>query len=256
MNKPISIAYNCDRMDFLKKFESKSVNLLCDDPPYGINAPNMQMGSNPKRSKYDGYGSGPGISTTVKMKARLNQGSGKLKNIILNSSDCSWDQVPPAEYFTEAFRVTQNQIFFGGNYFLLPPTRVIGCWDKMQPWENFSQWEFIWTSFDVPAFIFRYSNTGGANAETKIHETQKPVAIYSYLFKKFCKPGQTIIDCHLGSQSSRIAAYKLGIDFYGCENNKQKYNDGCARFDKECLGEITTSEGIMIKQGNLFDNND
>lgn len=211
----VNVAYNCDCMEYMRTLQDDAFDLAVVDPPYGINAPNMAMGTNKNRSG-DGY---PGESVAQRLrKGRLNSGGGKLKNRALNTMPITWDYAPPKkEYFEELFRVSKNQIIFGGNYFDLPPTRCVICWDKCQPWENFSQWEMAWTSFDKPAALFRYSNTGGANRAVKIHPTQKPVALYAWIFGRYAKPGYKILDTHLGSGSSRIAAYDAGLDFYGCE---------------------------------------
>lgn len=230
---PISEVFNMDCMEYMRTVPDKFFDLTVVDPPYGINATDMQMGSHPTRSRNDGYGSGPSVSTAVKTKGRLNTGSGKLKNRLLNNSVIGWDNEKPSlEYFTDLFRTSKNQIIWGGNYFPLPPSRCVICWDKCQPWENFSQWEMAWTSFDQPAALFTYSNTGGSNKEMKIHPTQKPIALYNWLLRRFAKPGNKILDTHLGSQSSRIAAYKLGFDFWGCELDEQYFNEGNARFEK------------------------
>lgn len=229
---PVSEVYNEDCMIGMKRYPDKFFDLAIVDPPYGINAPAMQMGSNPNRSRNDGYGSGPGVSTAVKLKGRLNSGSGKLKNRLLNKSAIAWDtETPSTEYFQELVRVSKNQIIWGGNYFPLPPTRCIVCWDKMQPWDNFSQWEMAWTSFDMPAKMYRYSNTGGANSEKKIHPTQKPVDLYKFLIHTFAESGLKIIDTHLGSGSSRIAAEQMGCDFYGFEINEEYFEAGNKRFE-------------------------
>lgn len=228
---PISEVFNEDCMIGMKRFPDKFFDLAIVDPPYGINAPNMQMGSHPTRSKHDGFGSGPGVSTAVKLKGRLNSGSGKLKNRLLNQSKIGWDnEKPNQEYFDELFRISKNQIIWGGNYFDLPPTRCIVCWDKLQPWDNFSQWEMAWTSFDKPAPMIKLSNTGGANAEKKIHPTQKPVRIYKHLLKLFASPGLKVIDTHLGSGSNRIACYDAGIDFWAFEIDPLYFSDGNKRF--------------------------
>lgn len=215
--------YNDDNMNIMKQFPDKYFDLAIVDPPYGINAPNMQMGSAPNRSK-GGYAS---TSTASKAKGRLNTGSGKLKNRLLNNSNCSWDnEIPPIEYFDELFRISKNQIIWGGNYFDLKPTRCVGCWDKCQPWENFSQWEMAWTSYDKPAWIFRYSNTGGANSDKKFHPTQKPVALYKWLLNKFAKRGYKIIDTHFGSLSLGIACHQLGFELHAIERNYEYYENG------------------------------
>ena len=230
---PISEVFNEDCMIGMARYPDKYFDLAIVDPPYGINAPNMQMGSNPNRSRNDGYGSGPSISTTIKVKGRLNTGSGKLKNRILNKSVIDWDnQKPTQEYFNELFRVSKNQIIWGGNYFDLNPTRCILCWDKCQPWENFSQWEMAWTSYDKPAALFRYSNTGGANAEKKIHPTQKPIELYRWALNKYANQDDKILDTHLGSQPSRIAAYDMGFDFTGFELDKEYFDAGNKRFEQ------------------------
>lgn len=246
----ISEVYNLDCMEYMKSIPDKFFDLAVVDPPYGINAPNMTMGTNMKR-KHGGYNS-ESVAQRLK-KGRLNQGEGKLKNRILNTMSCDWDFSPPSKvYFDELFRVSKGQIIWGGNYFHLPPTRGILCWDKVQPWENFSQFELAWTSFDCPAAIIHLSNTGGANKETKIHPTQKPVSLYYWLIKKFAKPGNKIFDSHLGSGSSRIAAYKLGFDFYGTEIDKYYFDAQEKRFREECLEEYQTSYGV-IKHLNLFE---
>lgn len=148
-----------DCMEYMRSIPDKFFELAVVDPPFGINAPNMTMGTNMNR-KHGGY-NGESVAQRLK-KGRLNQGAGKLKNRALNTMSCDWDFNPPSkEYFEELFRVSKNQVIWGGNYFDLPPTRGIVCWDKLQPWENFSQFELAWTSFDCPAAIIRLSNTGG-----------------------------------------------------------------------------------------------
>lgn len=132
---------------------------------------------------------------------------------MLNTSTIDWDyEKPTLEYFKELKRVSKNQIIWGGNYFDLGPTRGIFCWDKLQPWDNFSQWEMAWTSFDKPASIFRYSNTGGANKEKKFHPTQKPVDVYKHLLNTYAMTGDKIISTQGGSMPEAIACHDLGFD--------------------------------------------
>lgn len=242
----VSEVYNMDCMEYMKSIPDKFFDLAVVDPPYGINAPNMTMGTNMNR-KCGGYN---GVSVAQRLKkGRLNQGAGKLKSRALNTMPCDWDFYPPSEeYFLELERVSKNRIIWGGNYFPLPPTRCILCWDKMQPWENFSQFELAWTSFDCPAAIIHLSNTGGANKDCKIHPTQKPVALYHWVYQKFANPGNKIFDSHLGSGSSRIAAYKMGFDFYATEIDKEYFCAQEKRFHKECLGEIETAKGVFIQE--------
>ncbi len=242
--KPISEVFNCDCLAYMRDLPDKHFDLAIADPPYGINATNMQMGKTP------GY-----ESTASRLKkGRLNSGAGKLKNRALNQMNCDWDFQPPTpEFFRELTRVSKNQIIWGGNYFDLPPTRCIVCWDKEQPWDNFSQVEMAWTSFDKPAKLFRMGSRGGNNIEEKIHPTQKLVELYAYLLKHFAKTGDKIFDPMMGSQSSRIAAYKMGFDFVGCELDEEYFRKGCARFEYTCLEETKLPNGKTIKQLSIFD---
>ena len=224
---PLSEVYNQDCIEVMKQYPANYFDLAIVDPPYGINAPNMTMGSNPNRKGRDKrgeiqYGS-VSIAQQIK-KGRLNAGAGKLKNRALNMLNCNWDfEKPSDDYFSELFRVSKNQIIWGGNYFNLPPCRGFIVWNKNQPWENFSQAEFAWTSFDTPAKLFTYSNRGGTNDDKKIHPTQKPFYLYDYCHTHFAKPGYKILDTHLGSGTHRICAYKNGFDFVGVEIDKYYY---------------------------------
>jgi site-specific DNA-methyltransferase (adenine-specific) len=234
MNNPTIISqatlYNMDCMEYMATLPDKAFDLAIVDPPYGINADAMSMGQNLNRA--DGWKHKASTAVRIK-KGRLNSGGGKLKNRILNQSSIGWDdQIPDDDYFAELIRVSENQIIFGGNYFDLPPSRCVICWDKCQPWENFSQWEMAWTSFDKPAAMFRYSNTGGANAETKIHPTQKPTSLYLWLLSKYAKPGQRILDTHLGSGSHGIACNNLGFEFVGCELDEDYFDAACKRIEQ------------------------
>ena len=148
--------------------------------------------------------------------------------------NCDWDcEKPSVEYFEQLFRVSKNQIIWGGNYFDLPPTRGFAVWNKNQPWDNFSQAEFAWTSFDCPAKLFTYSNRGGSNEEKKIHPTQKNVALYKWLLIKYAKQGDKILDTHGGSFSSAIACHELGFDFTGIELDKEYFDNAIKRFKEQ-----------------------
>ena len=189
----ISEVHNIDCLEFMRSLPDKFFSLAVCDPPYGIG-----ISSNSFRQKHE----------------KLN-----------------WDnEIPNQEYFNELFRISSNQIIWGGNYFDLPPSQGFIIWDKKQP-QDFSSamCEFAWMSIQSPAKIFRLHVV---TAETnKIHPTQKPVALYKWLLENYAKKGDKIFDSHLGSQSSRIAAYDLGFDFYGCELDKQYFDEGCARFE-------------------------
>jgi site-specific DNA-methyltransferase (adenine-specific) len=177
---PRSEVLNIDCLEYMRGLPDKAFALAIADPPYGINAPNMHMGGTKEH---------PRIAQRLKMehseKGRLNSGGGKLKNRLLNSSMFEWDNAAPSQtFFDELFRVCENVIIWGGNYFNLPPTRCVIAWDKCQPWPNFSQIELAWTSFDKPAKLFKFDN----RTNDKIHPTQKPVALYAWLLQNFAPP--------------------------------------------------------------------
>ena len=222
--------YNADCLPAMKKYPHKHFDLAIVDPPYGINATKMSMGTNLKRSK-NGY-SGESTATRLR-KGRLNQGPGKLKNRALNTLNCDWDFSPPSdEYFAELFRISKNQIIFGGNYFNLPPTRGIFVWDKVQPWYNFSQIELAWTSFDCTAKIFRFSNRGGRNEEKRICATQKPIELYEWILRNYAKSGDLILDTHVGSGSSLIAYDLHGHNCVGYELDKEQFERTSLRLER------------------------
>ena len=128
---PISKIFNQDCMEYMKSIPDNFFELAIVDPPYGLD----------KKSTH---------------------GRGKLKDRCLNRGNIQeWDIRPEQSYFDELFRVSKNQIIWGGNYFNLPPTRCFVCWDKKQVWENFSQCELAWTSFNKPAKHVSISNRGG-----------------------------------------------------------------------------------------------
>jgi site-specific DNA-methyltransferase (adenine-specific) len=161
-----------------------------------------------------------------------------------------WDTLqdkPSMEYFETLFRISKNQIIWGGNYFNLPPSEAWICWDKTfrsgkSAFEKTkSEFELAWTSFDVKAKMIHYTydgnihgfNGGRADYEYKpIHPTQKPVALYKWLLKNYAKEGDKILDTHLGSQSSRIAAFDMGFDFTGYELDKDYFEAGNKRFNQ------------------------
>ena len=230
--------YNMDCMEAMKEYPDQYFELAIVDPPYGIGAESFKNAS--------GYTNPTKKSATVKAKNRLNDGRGKLRNRILAKADCSWDVAPTKEYFNELFRVSRNQIIWGGNYFPLPPTRGIVVWDKKQAWENFSQVEMAWTSFDRPALLVGIRNSGSYTSD-KIHPTQKPIELYKYLLSRFAKPGDKILDTHVGSASSLIACHQMGFEFTGFEINEQYYKEAKQRLDRE-LAQMTMYE--MIKEGN------
>jgi site-specific DNA-methyltransferase (adenine-specific) len=209
--------YNADCMDILRKTPDKYYSLSIVDPPFGIRQP--------KQGNLKGYNGRKSLEDRLK-KNRLNAGVGKPQNGTLSTSNCEWDNaIPTDEYFDELFRVSKNQIIWGGNYFYLPPTRGIICWDKVQPWDNFSQIEYAWTSFNVPAKLFRFDNRTG----DKIHPTQKPVQLYKWLLLNYAKEGDTILDTHFGSLSIGIACHDMKFDLTAIELDKDYYEQAKKR---------------------------
>jgi site-specific DNA-methyltransferase (adenine-specific) len=176
--------HNVDCMEYLATLEDNAFELAIVDPPYGI-----------------GY---------AKRKS-------KTKTSKIQYTPKDWDnEVPTKEYFKELFRVSENQIIWGGNYFELPTTRCFVIWDKCQP-EGLDQamCEFAWGSFNKSAKIYKTSVQ--QMQFTRIHPTQKPVKLYEWLLMNYAKEGDRILDTHLGSGSIAIACHNLGFDLVGCE---------------------------------------
>lgn len=147
--------------------------------------------------------------------------------------------IPKHDYFAELERVTKERIIWGGNYFLdyLPATPCFIVWDKENGESFFADCELAWTSFKTATRIFRFRWAGMLQGnmkhkEDRFHPTQKPVALYKWLLSKYAKPGDKILDTHLGSGSSRIAAYDLGFDFVGCEIDKVYFDLEEKRFEE------------------------
>ena len=146
-----------------------------------------------------------------------------------------WDKVVCSEaYFKELFRISKNQIVFGGNYFLLPITNSWIVWDKDRQKEiSFSDGELIWTSFDFNLKIHKHKYDGflGTDLDCRIHKCQKPVKLYEWLLRNYAKPGGKILDTHGGSFSSAIACYNLDFEYTGIELDKDYYDAGVTRFE-------------------------
>lgn len=145
----------------------------------------------------------------------------------------AWDVAPEKEVFDEIFRVSRQQVVWGGNYFRLPPTRCFLIWRKLSISENFSMAmaEYAWTSFNSNAKVFECAPQGKPN-DPRFHATQKPIDLYRWIFGLFTKPGMTVFDPFLGSGSSRIAAYEAGLNFIGCEIDETYFRKQEERFDR------------------------
>lgn len=144
-----------------------------------------------------------------------------------------WDIAPSEEYFRELFRVSQNQIIWGGNYFSLPPTRCFLIWRKLSISDAFSMAmaEYAWASFDDNAKVFEYAPQGKPD-DRRVHPCQKPTALYSWIFQRYAKPTDKILDTHLGSGSSAIAASCMDLQFTGIEINPTYFDAAKERLIK------------------------
>ncbi len=194
---------NEDNMELMARYEDNYFDLAIVDPPYGIDLANMSMG----------------LGNTSK--------ASKAKNRKWKPKD--WDnEIPTKEYFNELFRVSNNQIIWGGNYFDLGVCGKFIIWDKEIPKGlSFSDCEYAWTSFNGANKIFRYS--AYKNKSEKFHPTQKPPTLYEYCLMNYAKEGDKILDTHLGSGSIAIACHNLGFDLTACELDKDYYDTAMKR---------------------------
>lgn len=191
----------------MARYPDKFFDLAIVDPPYGIHA---------------------------------EQGTNRASRRQFADKKYGWDSsIPDKAYFSELFRVSKHQIIWGGNYFL---DRIASCghpvdcrcfliWDKLNPDRCFADGEMAWTSFDQVARIYKARpQTLNKKDHGKIHPTQKPIDLYRWLLLNYGEADNKILDTHMGSQSSRIAAYQLGFDYYGWEIDKDYFDAGNKRF--------------------------
>jgi len=188
---------HCDCMEYMATVPDKYFDLAIVDPPYGIG---MDGNNNWSGSKHEAK---------------------------------DWDNdAPSIEYFNELMRISKNQIVWGANHFISRMPFDSKCWliwDKKNDGFSFADGEMAWTSFDTAVRFFRYHR--GQQTDKRIHPTQKPVALYQWLLTNYAKKGQRILDTHLGSGSSAIAAHYFGVDFVGTELDKDYFEAAKARFD-------------------------
>lgn len=144
----------------------------------------------------------------------------------------AWDVAPGQDYFEELFRVSRNQIIWGGNYFSLPPTRCFLVWRKLSISESFSMamCEYAWTSFNSNAKWFECAPQGDSN---RFHPTQKPIKLYQWILEHYAQPGMKILDTHVGSASSLIACDRMGFDVWGYEIDEDYYKKASERIKRE-----------------------
>jgi site-specific DNA-methyltransferase (adenine-specific) len=187
--------HHMDCMEYMAGLPDKAFDLAIVDPPYGIG-----ISSNPLRQQH---------------------------------AKKEWDAaIPKSDYFAELRRVSFNQIIWGGNYFLdfLGATQGFLIWDKVQPHDfSLAMCEMAWSSIQSPAKLWRRSVLA---EQSKIHPTQKPVKLYEWILTNYAKQGQRILDTHLGSGSSAIAANNLGFDFVGMELDADYFAAACKRVEQ------------------------
>ena len=217
--------HNADCMDIMKQYPDKYFDLAIVDPPYGINA-------------------GKRVGTTYKEGVLKNK-KGFGNNKLYKSK--KWDnETPNKEYWDELFRISKNQIVWGGNYFtsFLPESRGWIYWDKKllnSQIDNYSDGELAWTSFDcvLRKVTYDWIGLGYCNStekQTRIHPTQKPIYVYSWILSKYVSNGAKILDTHLGSGSIAIAIDKankldnMNLEFVGVELDTEYYNAALNRF--------------------------
>jgi len=208
-------------MEGMAQFPDGYFDLAVVDPPYG------GAGGDFKRSdksrfggRFDQYKPGNAAGGGYSESGIYRTGGGWARQYA--KKIIGWDHAPGPEYFKELFRVSKQQIIWGGNYFDLPPNRCFIVWQKTNIPENFTMAmaEYAWCSFNDNAKIVACSSAGQGD---RFHPTQKPVKLYDWIFKTYAKPGDKILDTHLGSGSSRIAAYEAGLDFIGFEIDPDYY---------------------------------
>lgn len=207
-----------DCMDLMAEFPDGHFDLAIVDPPYGIGVNSMNMGSR----------------KTVRPDKK------------------NWDdEIPTPEYFAELRRVAKKQIVWGGNYFPLPPSRGWCVWDKGESMygRSFAEVELAWMSMDASARIFKMS----PNQLDRFHPTQKPVKLYEWLLGSYAKPGERILDTHLGSGSHAIAAHYAGVHLTACEIDPDYFSASIDRIIRETAQEdFLTPSTIQPEQGELI----
>lgn len=196
--------YNCDCLPAMKEFPDKYFDLAIVDVPYGLGENGGNTSRHHSQKKY------------------------AIKD---------WDnETPEKTYFDELFRVSKNQIVWGANHFISKIALDSPCWifwDKDR-YGDFADGELAWTSFKTAVRHYKFTWDGFRKElpEDRFHPTQKPVSLYKWLLKNYAKEGDKILDTHLGSQSSRIAAFDMGFTFVGYELDVDYFNAGNKRFEQ------------------------
>ena len=260
-----SNVFNCDCVEYMKTLPDNFFDLCIADPPYGDGTKNKIGGICKEKRKVRG-------EVQEKLPTNWKRFSGgtwaeRYRKPIMPTEGVSpdtptwggveipkWDVAPGEEYFKEMFRVSRNQIIWGGNYFSLPPTRCFLVWRKTNISEDFTMAmaEYAWTSFNGNAKIFSCPSLR-TEASGKFHPTEKRLELYRWIMERYAKPGYKIFDPNMGSQNSRIAAYLMDYDYWGCEIDKYYFDEGCKNFERIIHGKTQTTDGKTLQQISLFD---
>jgi len=210
----------------LPSYPDKFFDLAVVDPPYGIGAAKVGVGEHQKKK----------------------QRTGAIKG-------GNWDSKIPCEsYFKELKRTSKNQIIWGANYFNMSPTRGFIVWDKGKTLRgrDFAECEYAWTSFDRNSKLAYYDITAFSDSffmervYGKIHPTQKPIALYRWLLENYAKPGDLILDTHVGSASSLIACESLGFNYVGFEIDADYYEAAKKRMGKGIQSNLFATKNLQL----------
>lgn len=207
-----SEVFNEDCMIGMARYPDKFFDLAIVDPPYGIKEDGRQNHTRGKLAKAADY-----------------RGSSRYDN-----------ETPDKKYFDELRRVSAFQVIWGGNYFIdyLPSTPCFIVWDKNNGDNDFADCELAWTNFDSAVRKVKHTWNGMlqenmAQKEERIHPNHKPIRLYKWILTNYAQPGMKILDTHMGSQSSRIAAFNMGFDYVGFELDKEYFEAGNKRFKEQ-----------------------
>jgi len=207
-------------MKLMARYEDNHFDLAIVDPPYGINADKAQNAAAESRKKANG-------------KSKAGRGWKEYKTT-------EWDsEIPKDTYFKELFRVSKNQIIWGGNYFpfIWEFSNSFIVWNKMQREFSLADGELAWYSETNKAMrTFDFSRGGALSDNNKnggrLHPTQKPVKLYEWLLMNYAKEGDKILDTHLGSGSIAIACHNLGFELTACELDPDYYKAAMKRIEQ------------------------
>jgi len=267
----ISEVFNMDCVAYMQTLPDIFFDLAIVDPPYGI---------------------GESSKNHTSRNTPITQKNGVLmKAPKTNYKKKDWDKKPPEPvYFQELKRVSKRWFVFGANYypeicgtpfkapkredydkFISEHPKGWIIWDKVNGGNDFNDCEPVYTNMDIDSYVLPYMWNGMMQGksihepytmqgnkklnENRIHPTQKPVVLYRALIQKYAQPGWKIFDSHMGSQSSRIAAYHMGFDYWGCELDEEYFNNGNKRFIRETMQQSLFTPTIAKKetvQQNLF----